>query len=76
MSALCQKQTLEQLQSMSPSKADISSMLGDVHYVPKADIMRRSKSYSITSSARASKVMAKGFEAAPAQPVDRAVPAD
>jgi hypothetical protein len=45
MSALGQKQTSQQLRVMSalPPKADIAERDRDVHFVPKADIMRFSK---------------------------------
>jgi hypothetical protein len=55
MSALGQKQTLGKVRLMSalPPKADIETQSRDVRFVPKADILRRSKMmlYSITSSA-------------------------
>src|SRR5262249_55536869 len=46
MSALGQKRTSERFQSMSalPPKADIGTQSRNVRFVPKADIMRRSKS--------------------------------
>ena len=60
MSALGHKRTLKRLQPMSalPPKADIGTQPRDVRFVPKADILRCSKEqpYSITSSARASRV--------------------
>jgi hypothetical protein len=45
MSALGQKQTSWHLQPMSalPPKADIGTQSRDVRFVPKADILRRSK---------------------------------
>ena len=56
MSALGQKQTSRLLEWMSalPPKADIGTQSWNVRFVPKADILRRSKVmlYSITSSAR------------------------
>jgi hypothetical protein len=62
MSALGQKRTSEHVRSMSalPPKADIGTQSRDVHFVPKADILRCSKvrRYSITSSARASSLPA------------------
>jgi hypothetical protein len=45
MSALGQKQTLAKVRLMSalPPKADIETQSRDVRFVPKADIMHRSK---------------------------------
>jgi hypothetical protein len=45
MSALGQKQTLKGFHLMSalPPKADIGAQPRDVRFVPKADILRRSK---------------------------------
>ena len=45
MSALGQKQTLQSVRPMSalPPKADIGTQPRDVRFVPKADIMRCSK---------------------------------
>jgi hypothetical protein len=45
MSALGQKQTLQDVRTMSalPPKADIDQHGSDVRFVPKADIVHRSK---------------------------------
>src|SRR5262245_20607886 len=60
MSALGQKQTSVDAKAMSalPTKADVGQRNCDVRFVPKADILRCGKEcrYSITSSARASRV--------------------
>src|SRR6516165_2409197 len=60
MSALGQKQTFNDGCPMSalPPKADIETQPRNVRFVPKADIVRCGKirRYSITSSARASRV--------------------
>src|SRR6516164_2928693 len=57
MSALGQKRTSEDIQSMSalPPKADIGTHSRNVRFVPKADILHcgKERPYSITSSARA-----------------------
>jgi hypothetical protein len=47
--------------SALPPKADIAGRNQDVCFVPKADILRRSEErrYSITSSARARKVVGR-----------------
>src|SRR6516165_8583002 len=51
MSALGQKRTFHDMSGLPP-KADIGTQPRDVRFVPKADILRRSKGvYSITSSA-------------------------
>jgi len=49
MSALGQKQTLSGVRSMSalPPKAHIAERDWDVRFVPKADIMQRSKSIGL-----------------------------
>src|SRR6516164_4172308 len=58
MSALGQKPTSRQVQSMSalPPIADITEDRRHVRFVPKADILRcgKKRRYSITSSARTS----------------------
>ena len=49
MSALGQKQTWKRVRVMSalPPKADISSVLWDVRFVPKADILRCGKEVEV-----------------------------